>query len=123
MWNLTRRSRRAPARSADAAAPAVFEDLIRLGVEPAFAAVAPERLAPHAVGLDREAYAALLQGAAQAHGVRQEGEAASASEIQTLVQDFAVELQKLDEGLKLLSSYLLRIRDRKRDDSTPPIVH
>jgi hypothetical protein len=124
MWNLTRRSRRAPSsRPTDAPVPAVLEDLVRLGVEPDFAAVAAERLGPRAAGLDREAYAALLQGVALAHGVQQDGADESATEIQKLVQDFAVELQKLDEGLKLLSSYLLRIRDRSRDDSTPPVVH
>jgi hypothetical protein len=124
MWNLTRRSRQNPTSgSGDRAAPTVFEDLVRLGVEPDFAAVAAERLGARAAGLDPEAYAGLLQGVALAHGVQQDGAEDSASEIQKLVQDFAVELQKLDEGLKLLSSYLLRIRDRNRDDSTPPVVH
>ena len=48
----------------------------------------------------------------------------AALEIQRLVQDFAVELQKLDEGLRLLSTYLLRIRDRARTDETArELVH
>lgn len=122
MWNLTRRSRRPAATAGAQPARPVFEDLVRLGVEPEFAAVAAERLRARAESLDREAYAALLQGVALAHGVQQDGDD-SAGEIQKLVQDFAVELQKIDEGLKLLSTYLLRIRDRNRDGSTPPVVH
>jgi hypothetical protein len=82
------------------------------------------RLAPRAGMLDAAAYQVVVEAACTAYGAqRSSPRPESAVEIQRLVQDFAVELQKLDEGLRVLSTYLLRIRDRARGDETARLVH
>jgi hypothetical protein len=89
------------------------------------ASVVAERLAPRAVRLDAAAYQVVLEAACTAYGAQRSATPRpdSGVEIQRLVQDFAVELQKLDEGLRVLSTYLLRIRDRARGDESAPLVH
>jgi hypothetical protein len=128
----TRRPQRRAAREATTAEPdeaglrmeRVRRDLELRGVAPAVARSVAAAIASRAVGLAPEAYAAFLDGVAAGHGaapadVRAES---GALEIQRLVNDFAVELKKLDEGLRLLSSYLLRIRDRAGNER-PRVVH
>lgn len=76
------------------------------------------RLASIAGDLSPREYTAVLDGVAASYGVRESSESSalgSALEIRRLVEDFAVELQKLDEGLRTLSAYLLRIRERAVD--------
>ena len=87
----------------------VQRDLEARGVSPALARPVAARVAPHARGLEDPAYEAFLDGVAAAHGgvATAAVPEAGAAEIQRLVQDFAVELKKLDEGLRLLSAYLL----------------
>ena len=100
-------------------------DLERRGVGAAFSGPVAERLVTRVEGLTEAQYAALLEGVAAAYGVhRQEGQSAQPApvEMQRLIQDFAVELKKLDEGLRLLSTYLLRIRGRTAGDP-PRMVH
>ncbi len=89
-------------------------DLEERGIAAALAGPVASRIASRAADLSGDAYAAFLDGVAAAAGDPKEdpGAEAGAAEIQRLVQDFAVELKKLDEGLRLLSAYLLRIRDR-----------
>ena len=91
-------------------------DLERRGVSSERAGPIASHIAPRAEGLDPVRYAVLLDGAAAAHatesGTSAQGAAPAPAEIQRLVKDFAIELKKLDEGLRLLSTYLLRIRDR-----------
>ena len=66
----------------------------------------------------------VMDAACAAHDVQRGASRPDAAlEIQRLVQDFAVELQKLDEGLQLLSTYLLRIRDRARGGASARLVH
>ncbi|NIU68228.1 MAG: hypothetical protein GWN73_23610, partial [Actinobacteria bacterium] len=62
--------------------------------------------------LDGEAYGLFLDGVAAARVAQSTDAESDTAELQRLVQDFAVELKKLDEGLRLLSAYLLRIRDQ-----------
>lgn len=116
------------------------DDLEQRGVPAALARAVSERLEPQAGSLDPEAYQAVLDATCTTWGARHKAappDAAHAAppdatrvappdaalEIQRLVQDFAVELQKLDEGLRLLSTYLLRIRDRARGDESARLVH
>ncbi len=103
----------------------VREDLAQRGVGPAFSGPVAERLVTRVEGLTEAQYAALLDGVAAAYGVhRQEPRPAPAPvEMQRLIQDFAVELRKLDEGLRLLSTYLLRIRDRTNGGDPPRMMH
>jgi hypothetical protein len=123
-----RRTREAATGAPDAEAVRVERlrrDLELRGVAPAVARSVAARTAVRAGGLESEAYAAFLDGVAAGHiGPMEAGHAESgALEIQRLVQDFAVELKKLDEGLRLLSSYLLRIRDRAGSERPPRVVH
>jgi len=96
-------------------------DLERRGLAEATARHAAARIAPQAGELAGDAYATFLDGVAAVQSGDPEGRRgeAGAGEIQRLVQDFAIELKKLDEGLRLLSTYLLRIRDRATKGETP----
>jgi len=99
-------------------------DLELRGVPAPLASAVAERLEPRAVALDAVAYQVVLEAACAAYGAQRSSPRPDAAlEIQRLVQDFAVELQKLDEGLRLLSTYLLRIRDRARSDESARLVH
>lgn len=120
---------RAPRRNAVARESAALErrlrrDLEARGLAAALAGPVATRIAPRAAELSGDAYTAFLDGVAAASGGRREdpGAEAGAAEIQRLVQDFAIELKKLDEGLRLLSAYLLRIRDRAGSER-PRLVH
>ncbi len=118
-WLRSRRVDRGVARAGRLRA-----DLELRGVPAALASAVAERLEPRAVALDAVAYQAVLEAACTAYGAeRSTPPPVAALEIQRLVQDFAVELQKLDEGLRLLSTYLLRIRDRARSDEGARLVH
>lgn len=123
---MMRASRRkdAVARASAALERRLRRDLEARGLAAALAAPVATRIAQRAAELDGDAYGAFLDGVAAAAGARREdaGEEASAAEIQRLVQDFAIELKKLDEGLRLLSAYLLRIRDRTARER-PRVVH
>jgi 16S rRNA C967 or C1407 C5-methylase (RsmB/RsmF family) len=99
-------------------------DLEQRGVPAALARAVSDRLESKAVALDRAAYQAVVDATCTTWGARRKTAPPDAAlEIQRLVQDFAVELQKLDEGLRLLSTYLLRIRDRARSDDSARLVH
>jgi len=99
-------------------------DLEQRGVPVALAGALAERLEPRAATLDPAAYQVVIEAACAACSAQRRAAAPEAgAEIQRLVQDFAVELQKLDEGLRLLSTYLLRIRDRARGDESVRLVH
>jgi hypothetical protein len=99
-------------------------DLEQRGVPAALARAVSERLETRAASLDRAAYQAVVDATCTIWGARRKAAPLDATlEIQRLVQDFAVELQKLDEGLRLLSTYLLRIRDRARSDEGARLVH
>ena len=99
-------------------------DLERRGVPVALATAVSERLAPRAAGLDPAGYQAVVDATCASWSAQRKAAPPEAAlEIQRLVQDFAIELQKLDEGLRLLSTYLLRIRDRARTDESARLVH
>jgi hypothetical protein len=103
-------------------------DLENKGMAPESSAPVAERLAAIASGLTPEEYAAVLDGVATAYKVKRPEPAPAAStsadmaEIQRLMEGFADELQKLDEGLRILSAYVTRMRSRSSRDE-PPIVH
>ena len=99
-------------------------DLEQRGVAAAVSGPVAARIATRVAGLDPDAYAAFVDGVAAGHGAPREDARAEAGalEIQRLVQDFAIGLKKLDEGLRLLSTYLLRIRDRASPER-PRVVH
>jgi len=105
----------------------IREDLECRGVAPEFSVPVSERLVDLAGDLAPESYAAVLDGVAAAYGVHHADRARAArsdsAEIHRLVHDFAVELKKLDEGLRILSAYLLKIRDRARTRGAATLLH
>ena len=122
MRALSRRTRRDRASET----PADLEnrlcsDLEQRGVDPSVSRAVAQRIAPRAAELSSDAYPTFVDGVAAAEG--EPRSEASAAEIQRLVQDFAIELKKLDEGLRLLSSYLLRIRDRTLQPPRGRVIH
>lgn len=82
-----------------------------------------ERLGPIVSDLSPEAYAALLDGVTAAFRLRGEdrppppGAPPDLAELQRLMQGFAGELRKLDEGLRILSAYVSRMRTRATRDA------
>lgn len=121
------RKRRGPASPAAPAADLgqrVQRDLEARGVSKALSKPLAARIAGRVAELDDDAYTVFLDGCVAAQGAAGQAPVAEAgaAEIQRLVRDFAIELKKLDEGLKLLSAYLVRIRDRTGRDSRR-IVH
>lgn len=96
----------------------IRQDLQRRGVSAEFSGSVSTRLESLASKLSTAEYALVLESVAAAYGAHRDdqnlGDRVSDKEIQHMVQDFAVELKKLDEGLRLLSAYLLRIRKRTR---------
>jgi hypothetical protein len=99
-------------------------DLEHRGVPAALASAVSQRLEPRAAALDPAAYQVVVEAACAAYSAQRRTTSPDAAvEIQRLVQDFAIELQKLDEGLRLLSTYLLRLRDRARSDEGARLVH
>jgi hypothetical protein len=105
----------------------IREDLERRGVPADFSGSISTRLVEIAGDLSAAEYEAVLEGVAAAYGVHRERENRSARaesrEIHRLVQDFAVELKKLDEGLRILSAYLVRMRERSRRRSSGLVLH
>jgi hypothetical protein len=97
-------------------------DLENKGVSPEFS----ERLAQRLERLRREpgseTYSAALEGAAAAYDACQgdaellEDRSRDIEEIQRLMQGFAGELRKLEEGLRIISAYVLRMRNRATRD-------
>jgi len=97
------------------------QDLEQRGLEAPVSRNVARRIAPGAAGLSGDAYGAFLDGVV---AIRSESRSEpGAEEIQRLVNDFAIELKKLDEGLRLLSTYLLRIRERTRSQSGGRVIH
>ena len=90
-------------------------DLERRGIAPDYAQSIAEQLA--AIDCDRSArdYEAILEGVdAAVRAQRELAEAGTAcadraSEMQRLMEGFARELRKFDEGLRLLSAYVIRM--------------
>ena len=101
--------RRSPKR--DDSPDALRGELERLGLSAGDAAPLAERLVQLASELPEAEYRALVEGVVL--GTRAgAGQAEESSGIQNLLEDFTCELKKLDEGLKLLTAYLTRLRDQ-----------
>jgi hypothetical protein len=102
-------------------------DLEGRGVPAQFSGSVAARLVKIADDLGDAEYEAVLEGVATAYGVYRDDESRSARvetrEIHRLVQDFAVELKKLDEGLRILSAYLVRIRERTKNPVAGRLLH
>lgn len=99
-------------------------ELERLGLSPRDAAPLADRLVRLAAELPEPEYRALVEGVVL--GTRA-GAGAGVSDqkagIQNLLEDFTSELKKLDEGLKLLTAYISRLRDQTSAREGPRILH
>lgn len=93
----------------------VRSDLESRGVEFEFALPVAQRLSAIASDLTRREYHAILDGVVAAYRVHGSAggavseEAGAIHEIQGLVTGFTGELRKLEEGLQILSAYVMRM--------------
>ena len=69
-----------------------------------------ERLAQLSRDLPEREYRALLEGVIL--GQRAARQTARSPELKRMLEDFAAEVQKLDEGLRLITAYLSRLREQ-----------
>jgi hypothetical protein len=87
------------------------DELERLGLAPADAGELAARLEGLSGELPVRDYLALLGDAVLTPRSDTGGQAPKTPEFQRLVEDFASELKKLDEGLRVLMAFLTRLRD------------
>jgi hypothetical protein len=99
-------------------ADALRGELERLGVARADAGPLAERLARLSRDLPEREYRALLQGVILGQSARQP---ARSRELQRMLEDFAAEIQKLDEGLRLITAYLSRLREQTALEPARPL--
>ena len=102
----------------------VQSDLENRGVDPEFSRPVARRLAAIVPDLSAPEYAALIDGVSAAYGAYRENfesnhaHSRHGNELQRLMEGFTGELRKLDEGLQLLSTYLVRMSAlSSREDS------
>jgi len=102
----------------------VRSDLEQRGIDPQFSQPVAERLVAIAPDLSVPEYAAILDGVTAAYSVHREfGQPKGigmqhGNEFRRLMEGCTGELRKLDEGLQMLSAYLVRMRALwSRDDS------
>ncbi len=94
----------------------IAEDLERLGIRAERVTGLARRLEEGCQDLDPEAYAAALEAARAACVASDSAEGEDVREIQRLMEGFASELQKLEEGLRMVSAYVVRMQERARRD-------
>jgi hypothetical protein len=90
---------------------ALRDELERLGLAPADAGPLAERLLGLARELPEREVRALLEGVILGRRAGQPPMPRS-PELHRMLEDFAAELKKLDEGLRLLTAYLSRLREQ-----------
>jgi len=102
----------------------VRSDLENRGIDPKFSRLVARRLVAIVPDLSELEYAAILDGVSAAYGTCREISGLSEahfrheSELQRLMAGFTGELRKLDEGLQMLSTYILRMSAlSSREDS------
>jgi hypothetical protein len=100
----------------------IRQDLESLGLSAEFSEPAAARLEAMGLELGTDAYSAALGGAAAAFDVYREdceelaGHSRDVDEIRNLMQGFAGELRKLEEGLRTVSAYVLRMHRKATGD-------
>ncbi len=93
-------------------------DLESRGVAPEFSTPVARRLSAIASDLSDEEYDAVLEGVATAYGVHCQSSDDAADEVrdicelERLMEGFTGELKKLEEGLQILSAYVVRMSAR-----------
>jgi len=115
---------RRKARALDSSDPATPSDTLRgelerLGLARAEAGPLAEQLLGLARARPEREFQALLEGVAlgrRAGGPR-------TPELQRILEDFAAEMKKLDEGLRLLTAYLSRLREHAAPSAVARTLH
>jgi len=102
-------------RSPEADPERVQSDLENRGIDPEFSRPVARRLVAIVPDLSAPEYAAILDGVSAAYGVYREISGPNdahfrhGNELHRLMEGFTGELRKLDEGLQMLSTYILRM--------------
>lgn len=94
-------------------------ELERVGLAPDNAGALAEQLERLAGALPAPEYRALVDGVL----LGQRASRPSTPELHRLLEDFAAELKKLDEGLRLLTSFLVRLRDQTAASGEERVIH
>lgn len=94
----------------------IAEDLERLGIRGEALTRLAVELEKSCKGVGADAYEAMLDGAVAAFDATGSAEAEDVREIQRLMEGFADELQKLEEGLRIVSAYVVRMQERATRD-------
>lgn len=117
-----RRRRRGSAPETAGFQQRVCRDLESLGVSPGFSGPVAERIAALAGEVDEQTYSAVLDGVAVAFDAHRsdceaiEDRSRDLEEIQRLMHGFASELRKLEEGLRIVSAYVLRMHSKAKGE-------
>lgn len=96
----------------------IRSDLERMGMDAQFSETVAQRLEPTVADLSPHEYGVVVSSIAAVYGVRREDRDAPGiapediADVQRLMQGFGEEVQKLDEGLRMLSAYVSRLRQR-----------
>ena len=95
------------------------------GIESEAAAELAEALRTRLMGRSRAELESLIDGVELGcqvqRAIARSKLSTSSNEMERLFEDFAIELKKLDEGLRALAAYANRLR--KRPDDEPKILH
>ena len=111
----------------DERARRIRSDLECRGVASEFSALVAQRLGTISSDLSAGEYDAVLNGVAAAYRVHAEtcdepaGHSVGVNEIQRLAEGFASELHKLEEGLQILSAYVVRLDVRASQKAAPSL--
>jgi hypothetical protein len=109
--DLANRLRMRPKSTPDSPAPeALCGELERLGLAPADAAALAERLVRLPRELREREARALLEGVVL--GQRVARQPVRSPELLRMLEDLASEVQKLDEGLRVIAAFLARLREQ-----------
>ena len=101
--------------SPEAESERIRSDLEIRGIDPKFSRSVARQLIAIVPDLSAHEYAAILDGVSAAYGAcreisgRNEADFRHENELQRLMEGFTGELRKLDEGLQMLSTYILRM--------------
>jgi len=99
----------------------IRSDLARLGLAGQISETLARKLEPTVAKLSDDEAAAVLGSVAAAYGEQRKDperrgvDSEDIADVQRLMQGFREEVQKLDEGLRVLSAYVSRLRKRGAD--------
>jgi hypothetical protein len=108
----------APSPHGESLRTRIRSDLERMGMAAKFAETVAKRLESTVADLSPQEYGVVLSSIAAVYGVQREDRDVldippeDIADVQRLMKGFGEEVQKLDEGLRMLSAYVSRLRKR-----------